>query len=413
MVRGRFYAFVESISQPSDGESGYARLDLTLDCVIAHSFHESIEGADERLQIVRVLTTNRRLRERFQLQRVPSEGDWLLIELALDPGNPIAWALSAVNDYQGDPNRTNLVGLWPVDPEGVTPDALRPSDPDGIRLLSLVTGNSLTEHYRPSKAANRGADKLAFEALFAQVASTTTPKVRVLDVGQASCAAIYSASDPKADVLGFFDVGAPIWFHGNTMPRACDIKLPTKGGFVVLSHWDFDHYAMAWWRKPALRNLNWYAPLQRVGANGARFQAKLGARLHYIEETQIGIDRFWLFKGTGARRGLADDRNATGYVMRVEDQDGARLLTGDLGYDFIPAEAIGELMGLTIPHHAGSATGIPPAPHQAGARAIASYGLPNRYRHPDQASLRSHCDRGWTVEPTAAHGGRPRQSHWL
>ncbi len=409
--QGKFYAYVEGISLPTPDQTNYMRLHLTLDCVDARSSNEGREPTDDELVIVRVISTPKRLMRHFNLTRTPKEGDWFLIELNTKEGEPLAWTLSATNDYRGDPVRTNLVGFWFIDPEASTPHELGPEKREDAELLSVVTGSLLSKRYQPRDMGS-GDDWVSLLAV-ATHGGPDTLSARVLDVGQASCTAIYTARDPAAEVLGFFDVGAPIWFHNKSMPRQLDLKLPKTKGFVVLSHWDFDHYAMAWWRVKKLRDLSWFAPLQPVGANGARFQNLLGDRLHFCHEEQIGVDRFTLFKGRGAAHGLDTDRNATGYVLRLTNEDGARLLTGDVDYSYVPGLAMEQLVGLTVPHHGGTGTGTPPTPSKHGALAVASYGVPNRYRHPDEAYLQSHQRAGWAVARTATHASRLRRSHWL
>lgn len=59
-----------------------------------------------------------------------------------------------------------------------------------------------------------------------------------------------------------------------------------KKGFVLLSHWDFDHYALAL-KEPALKKLDWYAPWQPVGPNITKFQHELGSRLRFISGEPI------------------------------------------------------------------------------------------------------------------------------
>jgi hypothetical protein len=74
------------------------------------------------------------------------------------------------------------------------------------------------------------------------------------------------------------DVGGPLFFHGKSFPKAFNesTRVPDSG-FVVLSHWDFDHYSLAVSKIPKLRDLDWYAPDQPVGPNAAACKPNLGA----------------------------------------------------------------------------------------------------------------------------------------
>ena len=94
--------------------------------------------------------------------------------------------------------------------------------------------------------------------------------------------------------------------------------------------------------------------------------------------------------------------------MRVEVDGEVVLMTGDCGYDNIVGASLQDVTAVTIPHHGGQATSVPPTA-KGNAIAIASYGCPNCYRHPDEEFLKQHVTTGWTVKRTAAdvsNGGR-------
>ena len=112
----------------------------------------------------------------------------------------------------------------------------------------------------------------------------------MIDVGHANCAAIHVAQDPNSAIIGYYDVGAPVFFHRKTFPKAfVEEKRVPNSGFVVLSHWDFDHYALAVTKLKSLQALKWYAPNQAVGPNAARLQSILGNNLRFIHAIQIPI----------------------------------------------------------------------------------------------------------------------------
>jgi beta-lactamase superfamily II metal-dependent hydrolase len=203
----------------------------------------------------------------------------------------------------------------------------------------------------------------------------------------------------------YFDVGAPIFFNHKSFPKNFAIRTPRKG-YVFLSHWDFDHYSLAVSKMKPLQDLMWFAPDQSVGPNAARLQASLGTRLNRLASPRVVARNMALYRGTGP----SDDRNASGYALRIKHRGGAKLLTGDLSYDRIPPQALTRLSGLVIPHHGGAGSGIAP---KGRGRAIVSYGVPNKYHHPDEPTLEAHELSGWTIERTAAHGGHKRQDRWL
>jgi beta-lactamase superfamily II metal-dependent hydrolase len=230
----------------------------------------------------------------------------------------------------------------------------------------------------------------------------------MVDVGHASCTAIHLARNTNSPIVGYFDTGAPTFFHLKSFPSLFkeNARVPASG-FVVLSHWDFDHYALAVTRLKNLQNLEWYAPKQKIGPNAAKFQSNLGARLHFINRIKIPITRgLRLYRGSGP----PTDRNSSGYVMRLKQKGENVLLTSDVGYDHVSAALKNGLTGLSVPHHGGNGSANPPT--GKGVAAV-SYGLPNRYRHPIESNLVAHSSAGWSVTRTAAHGNLSRSDKWI
>lgn len=417
--RRTLIAFVEG-QTPAQIGSPYSRIGLLLDCADAHAFMAEPEGEDDprNLAIVRVLSTPSRLQQLFGLPRTPREGDWLAIQLGDAHDRPMAWAVSAFDDYRGPPELSRVLDMRFVpDSANLERERGRAGRPRGeidparevedAALFLSTDALALLQTPNPSASTASGDAELLVMLHLALSPDGAPPHPRVLDVGQASCNAMYKQRDPAADVLWYFDVGAPLWFHASTMPQPCDFKLPLSGGFVVLSHWDFDHYAMAW-RAPELKKLRWFAPRQQVGRNGRSFQRQLGGNLRFIEgDVQLG-DLIKLQRLNGKK----GDRNSTGYALWLKGADGPRLLTGDAGYNHIPKDLKSGLKGVTMPHHGGRGAGKAPRP-KAGGIAVASYGLPNRYRHPCDDVIKDHDDSDWRVARTADHPNEPRESRWL
>ncbi len=402
----RFLAFVEAKVEAVDGVPG-TRTGLVLDCVEADAYREDRGGEPKALAIVRVLSTPKRLKALFDLPRMPVEGDWLQIDVADGEGLPLAWVLSAEAGYRGPVQRLRLHDMRFLRTEAdPTPG---PAGDD----LAPETSETLVMHFTLAGPPSDSDMRAGIEAVLTASKGKGGLHARMLDVGQASAIAIHTARHPDAEVLGFFDVGWPLWFHFRSLPKATSVKLPAADGFVFLSHWDFDHFAMAIFHRPELKALRWYAPRQSVGPNTANFARSLGDRLTYLEDDSYGPPEFQLVRGRGADLGVPNDRNATGYVLRFDGEDGARLLTGDVSYEFIPAAIKSGLMGVAIPHHAGPSTEPPPTPVGDTPVAVASYGMPNRYRHPSNPVIEAHVDAGWCVRVTAATSILPRSDRWV
>jgi hypothetical protein len=336
------------------------------------------------------MSTIRRLQERFPEVKW-EEGEWVDLELKNSYGEPPVWLITAENDYTGPVRRTNLVRAAPIKINGTPTTSLGP------QLVALcLPGTDVRRQASASRAARRN--------------SSPDLRIRVVDVGQASFAAIHTKASLASPVLGYFDVGGPAFFHHSTFPtHFTEHKRIPQKGFVAISHWDFDHYSLGVSKLTGLQRLSWYAPDQRVGPNAAALQAKLGSKLTLLSgpsyQLAPGLD-LWKGTGTGA------NRNHTGYVMRALRPHGYALLAGDLPYSLMPAGAQGSPGALAITHHGGSSTGLPPTPIAPGSIAAVSYGEPNRYHHPDPAFIAAHQSLGWTVKPTFT-SAKTRGDVWI
>lgn len=391
----RVYGFVEAVTQPSEANS-YARMDIVFDAVDAIGFDDGValDRAPEHLSIIRIMTTPKRLRERFGVDFDLMEGNWFEIVFTPKRGQPPAWILDATADYRGPVIRTNVVRLRSLEGPSRTGAV-----PPPLPLQALLAWCRMEGSFGTSARVH--------------VSSQPTrdfPRIRMIDVGHASCAAIHVAHDPDSKIIGYYDVGAPVFFHRGTFPKLFkEQQRVPEDGFVILSHWDFDHYSLALTQLKPLQKLRWYAPDQSVGPNAARFQARLGAHLTFINRRQVPIlPGLRLWKGNG----IASDRNNSGYVLRATQEDGSALLTGDVGYEAIPSAAKRGLKALGITHHGGSGCTNPPPPNERG-RAVVSYGWPNRYKHPNELYLAEHALAGWKIRRTAGDAAYQRGDVWL
>jgi beta-lactamase superfamily II metal-dependent hydrolase len=173
--------------------------------------------------------------------------------------------------------------------------------------------------------------------------------------------------------------------------------VPEKG-FVVLSHWDYDHYSLAIKRLKGLQNLEWFVPFQSSFgpcANRLLKSIENAGKINFVTAGPVALTRVVsIMKCCGQQT----NRNDSGLVVRVRTNKGNVLLAGDAGYNFIPTPAKRNLAGLTVPHHGGQGTGVPPNPNAKKAVAAISCGIPNRYGHPHSATISSHLL--WTIKRT-------------
>ena len=232
-------------------------MSLQFDAVDANAFDET-SGAVENhdaLLLARVSTTDNRLRELFGVDGAGAkEGDWFEIKLDRARSRPRAWQLPFASGYA--PERpTNIVEMNPL--------------AESSEIVGRLEGACVA----PDTHSLATADSLA--TLLSTIASKDL-RVTALDVGQAACVAFYEGNRP----FGYFDLGAPMFFNQRSFPKPFDHR-PASCGFVILSHWDFDHFALAL-RYPELKKLQWFAPNQPVGPNTALFQKSLGSNLTFI-----------------------------------------------------------------------------------------------------------------------------------
>jgi len=364
------YAYVDSIEAPASEGSG-RRTNVVLDAISARRLESGapLTESAEGLSVVRVMSTQLRL---AQIGAVPLvEGEWYRVALGGDGNQPIAWSAAAEREYkQGE--RTNV---------------------RDITRLSTAPGSFEVQAKLEELCDVRPRRRPRNSPMPSFLGSRKPKRVRVLDVGHASCSAIH---DEDGLVMGYFDVGGPVFFHHRTFPSQFAEAMNAQAAkFVVLSHWDFDHYSLALTKLPELLKLRWYAPIQKVGPNAARLQRLLGSRLEFLASSQFKLnDDLMLVRGGGK------DRNNSGYAMRVRAGRDRILLPADANYDLLPLRSKSRLTGLCITHHGGAGAGSPPAAHGTRRTAAVSYGNPNRYRHPNPAAIAAHKASGWTVAPT-------------
>lgn len=377
--RRRFYAFVDARIEPAgESPSLRARESLWLDAVDADAFDRNPEALlqDENLFLIRVLSTRRRLEEDFQLPPV-RECDWLELTVQIDRGSPRAWLLPATSGYVPEESQNiRSISRLP-DPEAIAVGAAR----DVARNLARYC---VLENKTPFYD-----DPALFRLL---IEHESNIEIRAVDVGQASCNAFFVGGRP----IGYFDAGSPIYwnqksFHG----RLC--HKPPSSGFVILSHWDFDHFALGS-KVPQLQSLTWIAPDQPVGPNALNFQRKLGNNLRFLT-TPVIWPHFELKPGLSTN---LKDRNGTGYSLAILLGEDKVVLTGDAPYSMIDPAILNGASRITVPHHGGTGLGSIPTPRGA-SRAVVSYGKPNSYHHPDEGYLADHEARGWQVQRTAAY----------
>ncbi|CAK9888803.1 MULTISPECIES: hypothetical protein [Pseudomonas] len=244
------------------------------------------------------------------------------------------------------------------------------------------------------------------------------------DVGQGNANALV---DNSGHPCLFFDLGWPTRPNTRTRPSPRPALLAAESccrssrftAPVVLSHWDFDHWAYAVSNMnysnrnkaanirfdPNAMNRPWIIPRPPVRLRGKglgpthlRFIAQLRQRLVWPNRLRRVAFSAGVITRTDPARD-PHDRNNQGlawFVMQNTSCPLATLLPGDIEYSklhwptFTP-----ELVSLVASHHGGWA-GMPPAATKfAPAHLTLSVGHDNVHSHPSAAAIGNHWFMGW------------------
>lgn len=398
------------------------RIAVQLDVVTIEDFdqHQTDGLPTKELGFLRIVSTSKRLRHLLneeapfgddtpQVDAPIGVGDW--VKIKIKPGRsltgPLVWVLELVEgqlrggDGSLNPTEGRVAHLRRLS-RGTDP--LGPSDLGSAVTNAVSKARKLKRKYSLLNIMSPRSPAEVNHRLKRWGRIWQRSEAWALDVGQASFNVIHPVQGRGPSV--FFDVGRPIWTHLHTLPPGF---APPKfrRGFVILSHWDSDHYAYGLDR--SLDDKFWFAPAQRsVGPTANSLALRLRA-----------LGRLWLV-GTGKsarhRRGIRLVRcggttiNGSGLALHLRALGRDLLLTGDADYDLIPSMSGVRLSGLQIPHHGGklSPTSIIPLGHGQQARAVVSYGEPNRYGHPNDQTFLDHDAANWNVSFTAPRPGVPR-----
>ena len=254
----------------------------------------------------------------------------------------------------------------------------------------------------------------------------TSRNVVVYDIGQGNANALV---DEWGHPCLFFDLGWPTSFNQSSRPPfppdlfACDacywrdkFKPP-----VVLSHWDFDHWAYAVSNhnykfgsnaskitfKPAALDRVWIVPKppglkktgKGLGPTHMRLLASLPKRIPWPNTLKEVSFCAGVITRTD-RRVLPRDRNNQAlvwFVMKADNRENATLLPGDVDYENMrwPTPAP-EIAALVASHHGGSVTAAPGCcAANPLTRFAISVGNPNRHGHPNEGAVLYHFLLGW------------------
>lgn len=408
------YGFVQDIYRlsppPLTGTKGHdrGRVALHLDCIEASQFDnnswKAIQEDGARLALVRIITTEGRLKRLLGEKWLPKVGSWLKVTLDKDtkPGAP-AYVRSPESDNYRKQAISRVIGIEYLD------DILPPTSL-GAAATPGAAGSATTLR-KTRKRLGRVFDlarlppapTTTIDTLLAPFGTFTDGTV--YDVGQANLCAL-SASDNRRL---FVDIGSPLWVNSRSKPKPFRLN-PKANDLVIITHWDYDHFAH-YRDEDAFKEINWIAPSQLVGPNVYAFALGMhnNSRLHLVRPGWGGTTKaavaIHLYESTSSNR---EDANNTGIVCVANVRKNRVVLTGDSDYHHAPMLAVAPADYVVVPHHGGPLQGKTVPSPKGCATAIVSFGKPNRYGHPDADTIANHIAAGWTIVATGPWNGAPR-----
>jgi hypothetical protein len=227
----------------------------------------------------------------------------------------------------------------------------------------------------------------------------------VFDVGQGSCAAL---RDQYGGVLAYIDLGGGVMANAKTFPAGLRTFCFGREPYIVLSHWDWDHYSSAR-RDPWAYQQKWIAPYQeRVGPVAIRHAADILAHHGQLQLWPLQSDAkpFPDHPGAvGIYRCQGTSRNDSGLAVTFDLENGQRaLFPGDADYAFLPPSIGSGARWLVATHHGAEMESLSaPAPAGQNGRLVYSYGKGNVWKHPRKAAFAAHEAGGWPSHPGGKH----------
>ena len=415
----RFFAVVESLDDEADHKYVY------LDCIAEETFSAmqraggvprlSIERADEYMGAV--LQVGRDAFEPRLLERIGS-------------ASTRAWLTFSVSEAQKQDEQIDIpatfVSLAPT-PNDLEAGQLYISPPT---LVDAETQADAERIFDASKLAPRSFERftMLLDTLFA---GEGRRHVVAYHVGQGNCNAVVNEHEHP---IMFFDLGWPIQANiagaPNPMPKFFDVQANHEPPPVVLSHWDWDHwaYALDSWRydrnrgaaqatwKAAALDRPWLVPAPEKALKLGPSHYLLIMKLYHHRWHGRRALHFWPNRRSiwetanlaiikcRTRKKDVSYRNNSGLAMVVRIDDGWKrglvLLPGDSEFDSIRLDEVRSwesrrLVGMVASHHGGKLNvfSIPEAT-VSDARLVISTGR-NRYGHPNERMLDNYRLQGW------------------
>lgn len=235
-----------------------------------------------------------------------------------------------------------------------------------------------------------------------------TNEMHIMSVGQGQQIRFYS----QQKKFFCFDIGFTRKYKSDVFVRNFSHDYQNLD-FVVLSHWDEDHYIGAFLSTTTRTiDVEWVAPATIVSRNAKRLVLTIHKRnnnkIVLLDKTYGGMCIKFMSRYAIEfyfHNGPSTDINESGLGILVTTKKSQKILvTGDSDYDNIPQNITNSLNNkldyLVVPHHGSNTHGAPPTAAKATGVAIISVGE-NKYNHPTQATenkLNCHKYKIWRTD---------------
>lgn len=414
----RYFAVLESLDDERDIPQH-----VYLDCIAEPTFKIMLQAGGIR-QVTAEMADDY-MGAVLQVARAEIEPQ-LLARINAQPGR--LWLQLTVSDerYEDGANiPASFVSLAPTAALEVPPLYISPPTPASGEIQS-----DAERVFKHPQLRTQAFERFA-SWLQALVSRTEQRHVVAYHVGQGNCNAIVNQFEHP--VL-FFDLGWPIQTNiagaPSPTPKLFDIQAFDEPAPVILSHWDWDHWAYAlesWsydrnqkaaratWKARALER-PWLVPApdraMKLGPSHYLLIMKLfqqrymGERaLHYWpkQKDRLFAVHLTIIKCRTRKKDISY-RNNSGLAMIVRIDDGwdrgLVLLPGDSEFDSmnlgdIPPELTRRLVGMVASHHGGKLNVFSiPQTKAPNARLVISTGK-NGYGHPNNRMLDNYGLQGW------------------
>lgn len=389
-----FYAFVDSIETLENGDTiilfdsiEISQIQNVLESRPSSAF---FEGLRPRM-IKGDFTSNefQSFKKTLKLENEElSESTWLILKLSQ---NPTQFKVEYIEEYfEGEPESISTYldeGCKKANPETQEKlDTLFEIEESDDDCLKMVRKKKLK--YLFDKEPLR--DNSNFDVV-------------VYDVGQGNMIAIL---DEKGEPVAYFDVGGGCYWNARTYKSPNPRRLCfTNDPYFILSHWDSDH----WWTfNKLLRDKNkkrnqipkttWIIPLQKLGPNQYKFYNLLKLNGHKIYVWSSRINCYFIFGQIVQCTGDPKEKNDSGLALKTTIGNERILLPGDASYKYIPKVEEEKHTCLVASHHGGLVSNNLteyPEPDLENGKIVYSFGLKNKYHHPNGLSVIQHYQADW------------------